>query len=181
MKRKKYDKALKALSMTLQWGSSAVTTAALGFNTVVIAKQIDDIISLDPAEAYELTGIEILANTYDRIMRFEPTDINTLVGGVAESDDVGVEFAGDLVNGTAAEAAAHVAAVVGLFFDEAEGGAVDVVAPGYAEGLDVFADGFDRREELALFDGKGADGEIDWGAFLQKQKGFEHGDRILAA
>ena len=54
-------------------------------DTLVIAKQIDDIISLDPAEAYELTGIEILANTYDRIMRFEPTDITKLVGGVAES------------------------------------------------------------------------------------------------
>ena len=54
-------------------------------DTLVIAKNIDDIISLDPAEAYELTGIEVLANTYDRIMRFEPTDITKLVGGVAES------------------------------------------------------------------------------------------------
>ena len=53
-------------------------------DTLVIAKNIDDIISLDPAEAYELTGIEVLANTYDRIMRFEPTDITKLVGGVAE-------------------------------------------------------------------------------------------------
>ncbi len=56
-------------------------------DTLVIAKQIDDIISLDPAEAYELSGIEILANTYDRIMRFEPTDVTKLVGGVAESVD----------------------------------------------------------------------------------------------
>lgn len=54
-------------------------------DTLVIAENIDDIISLDPAEAYELSGIQVLANTYDRIMRFEPTDINTLVGGVAES------------------------------------------------------------------------------------------------
>ena len=54
-------------------------------DTLVIAKQIDDLISMDPAEAYELSGIEILANTYDRIMRFEPTDITKLVGGVAES------------------------------------------------------------------------------------------------
>ena len=54
-------------------------------DTLVIAKQIDDIISLDPAEAYELTGIEILANSYDRIMRFEPTDITKLVGGASES------------------------------------------------------------------------------------------------
>ncbi len=58
-------------------------------DTLVIAKQIDDLISMDPAEAYELTGIEILANTYDRIMRFEPTDITKLVGGVAESVTVG--------------------------------------------------------------------------------------------
>ena len=54
-------------------------------DTLVIAENIDDIISLDPAEAYELSGIQVLANTYDRIMRFEPTDINKLVGGVAES------------------------------------------------------------------------------------------------
>ncbi len=54
-------------------------------DTLVIAKNIDDIITLDPAEAYELTGIEVVTNLYDRIMRFEPTDINTLAPGVAES------------------------------------------------------------------------------------------------
>ena len=61
--------------------------AATPADTLVIAKQIDDIISLDPAEAYELSGIEVLANSYDRIMRFEPTDVNELVPGVAESVD----------------------------------------------------------------------------------------------
>jgi peptide/nickel transport system substrate-binding protein len=54
-------------------------------DTLVIAKQIDDIITLDPAEAYEFMGIETIANTYDRIMRFEPTDITKVVPGVAES------------------------------------------------------------------------------------------------
>jgi peptide/nickel transport system substrate-binding protein len=54
-------------------------------DTLVIAKNIDDIITLDPAEVYELTGVEVVANIYDRIMRFEPTDINKLVPGVAES------------------------------------------------------------------------------------------------
>jgi peptide/nickel transport system substrate-binding protein len=54
-------------------------------DTLVIAKNIDDIITLDPAEAYELTGIEIVTNVYDRIMRFEPEDISKLAGGVAES------------------------------------------------------------------------------------------------
>lgn len=54
-------------------------------DTLVIAENIDDMISLDPAEAYELTGIQVLANSYDRIMRFEPTDITKLVGGAAET------------------------------------------------------------------------------------------------
>jgi peptide/nickel transport system substrate-binding protein len=54
-------------------------------DTLVIAKTIDDIITLDPAEAYEFMGIEVIANTYDRIMRFEPGDITKLVPGVAES------------------------------------------------------------------------------------------------
>ena len=54
-------------------------------DTLVIAKNIDDIITLDPAEAYEFSGIEIISNVYDRIMRLEPTDITKLVGGVAES------------------------------------------------------------------------------------------------
>jgi peptide/nickel transport system substrate-binding protein len=54
-------------------------------DTLVIAKAIDDIITLDPAEAYEFMGIETIANTYDRIMRIEPTDITKVVPGVAES------------------------------------------------------------------------------------------------
>ena len=82
----------KALKYALVAGAFAALTpqamAATPANTLVIAKQIDDIISLDPAEAYELSGIEVLANVYDRIMRFEPTDVNTLVGGVAEAPTV---------------------------------------------------------------------------------------------
>jgi peptide/nickel transport system substrate-binding protein len=67
----------------LALGPNAV--AATPADTLVIAKNIDDIITLDPAEAYELTGIEVVTNIYDRVMRFEPTDINKLAPGVAES------------------------------------------------------------------------------------------------
>ena len=67
--------------LVLTPGAFAETPA----DTLVIAKNIDDIITLDPAEAYELTGIEVVTNLYDRIMRFEPTDINKLAPGVAES------------------------------------------------------------------------------------------------
>ncbi|WP_245424097.1 ABC transporter substrate-binding protein [Methylovirgula sp. 4M-Z18] len=63
----------------------AVAHAETPADTLVIAKNIDDIISLDPAEAYELSGVEVDANLYDRIMRFDPTDITKLVPGAAES------------------------------------------------------------------------------------------------
>jgi peptide/nickel transport system substrate-binding protein len=54
-------------------------------DTLVVAKFIDDIISLDPAEVFELSGGEMIANLYDRIMMYEPEDTTRLVGGVAES------------------------------------------------------------------------------------------------
>ena len=54
-------------------------------DTVVMAKQIDDIISLDPAEAYEFSGIEVINNVYDRLIRYEAEDLKTMVGGVVES------------------------------------------------------------------------------------------------
>jgi peptide/nickel transport system substrate-binding protein len=59
--------------------------AATPSSTLVIAKNIDDIISLDPGEAYEASGGEIITNVYDRLVRFEAEDVSKLVGGVAES------------------------------------------------------------------------------------------------
>ncbi len=64
------------------------TQAATPSNTFVMAKDIADIITMDPAEVFELTTGEIIANIYDRIMMFEPEDLQTLVGGVAESWEV---------------------------------------------------------------------------------------------
>jgi len=54
-------------------------------DTLVIAKQIDDIITLDPAEVFEFSGGEVIANVYDRIFTYEAEDTAKLVGGVAES------------------------------------------------------------------------------------------------
>ena len=59
--------------------------AATPSDTLVIAKQIDDIITLDPAEGFEFSGGEVIANVYDRIFTFEAEDTETLVPGVAES------------------------------------------------------------------------------------------------
>ena len=54
-------------------------------NIFVMAKDIGDVITLDPAEVFEFTAGEIVANVYDRLMMFEPEDPRELTGGVAES------------------------------------------------------------------------------------------------
>lgn len=72
-------------AVTLGMGSSQAATPD---NTFVMAKDIADIITMDPAEVFELTTGEIIANIYDRVMMFEPEDLQTLVGGVAESWEV---------------------------------------------------------------------------------------------
>lgn len=73
---------LAALLLTVQ------AHAAPPKDTFVMAKDISDLITLDPAEVFELSGGEIIANIYDRLMMYEPEDLTTLVGGVAESWEV---------------------------------------------------------------------------------------------
>src|SRR5258708_5414206 len=63
----------------------APVQAATPANTFVMAKNIDDIISLDPGEAFELSGIEITTNLYDRVMRYDAEDIRKLDGGAVQS------------------------------------------------------------------------------------------------
>ena len=54
-------------------------------DTVVMAKQIDDIISLDPAEVFEFSGGEVTGNTYDRLIAFDLKDVSKLYGVIAQS------------------------------------------------------------------------------------------------
>jgi peptide/nickel transport system substrate-binding protein len=57
-------------------------------DTVVMAKQIDDIISLDPAESFEFSGSEVVANLYDRLVGHDVKDVTKLHGELAESWNV---------------------------------------------------------------------------------------------
>jgi len=59
--------------------------AATPPDTLVIAKQIDDIITLDPAETFELSGGEVVKNVYDQLMGYELEDVKKLVPAAAES------------------------------------------------------------------------------------------------
>jgi peptide/nickel transport system substrate-binding protein len=60
-------------------------------DTVVMAKQIDDIISLDPAEAFEFSGVEVGANVYDKLMGVDLKNNNALVGELATSWSVSAD------------------------------------------------------------------------------------------
>ena len=53
--------------------------------TIVMAKAIDDMVSLDPAETYESSGIELAANVYDRLVDIDLAHGNAVVAGLAES------------------------------------------------------------------------------------------------
>ena len=74
--------ALLAAALTF---TAAPARAEIPGDTFVIAKDIADIITLDPAEVFELTTGEVIANLYDRVMMFEPENLQQLTGGVTES------------------------------------------------------------------------------------------------
>ena len=54
-------------------------------DTVVMAKQIDDIITLDPGEAFEFSGVEVGANVYDKLVGVDIKNGNALVADLATS------------------------------------------------------------------------------------------------
>src|SRR3984885_15438659 len=62
--------------------------AATPKGVAVMAKQIDDIISFDPAEAYEFSNNEVDANCYRRLIRPNLTDATKIDGDLAEKWDV---------------------------------------------------------------------------------------------
>ena len=74
-----------AVGLALPFGLVPGADAGTPTNTLVMAKNIDDIISLDPAQVFEFSGGEVIANVYDRVYMYEPEDLKKLVGGVAES------------------------------------------------------------------------------------------------
>ena len=54
-------------------------------DTLVIAWAIDDIITMDPAESFEISAGEIMGNSYDRLLRFDVADPSKLQGDIAKT------------------------------------------------------------------------------------------------
>jgi peptide/nickel transport system substrate-binding protein len=58
---------------------------------LVVAQNIDDIVAIDPAQAYEFTSGELVTNTYDRLVQYDAEDTTVLAAGLAESWEIDAE------------------------------------------------------------------------------------------
>jgi ABC-type dipeptide transport system, periplasmic component len=75
-----------ALSLPLQGSAFAATPD----NLLVVAQNIDDIVAIDPAQAYEFTSGELVTNVYDRLVQYDAEDTTVLAPGLAsewQADD----------------------------------------------------------------------------------------------
>nr|WP_319249307.1 ABC transporter substrate-binding protein [uncultured Celeribacter sp.] len=52
-------------------------------DVLVVAQNIDDIVAIDPAQAYEFTSGELVANLYDRLVQYDAEDTTVLAPGLA--------------------------------------------------------------------------------------------------
>jgi peptide/nickel transport system substrate-binding protein len=74
-----------ALAALLIAGAPATGYAATPADTLVEGFAIDDIITMDPAEAFEISTAEVTANTYDLLVRLDLADTSKVKGDIAES------------------------------------------------------------------------------------------------
>ena len=58
---------------------------------LVVAQNIDDIVALDPAQAYEFTSGEIVTNVYDRLVQYDAEDTTVLAPGLATEWEIDEE------------------------------------------------------------------------------------------
>jgi len=70
----------------------AATDAPAAGGTLVIAMNLDDVVTLDPAFAGETTNLFIHINTYDTLVDIRPDDLNTIVPRLAESWEINDDF-----------------------------------------------------------------------------------------
>ena len=57
--------------------------AATPDDVLVVAQNIDDIVAIDPAQAYEFTSGELVTNLYDRLVQYDAEDPTVLAPGLA--------------------------------------------------------------------------------------------------
>ena len=83
---------MKFIKITLAASLLALATApalaATPDNALVVAQNIDDIVTIDPATAYEFSSGEYVTNTYDQLVQYDATDTETLAPGLATAWEI---------------------------------------------------------------------------------------------
>ncbi|MFD2174247.1 ABC transporter substrate-binding protein [Rhodobacter lacus] len=74
-----------ALAALMACTAPAALFAGTPADTLVLADAIDDIVSIDPAEAFEFSGTDLNNNLYDTLVELDPATTGALVPGLAES------------------------------------------------------------------------------------------------
>jgi peptide/nickel transport system substrate-binding protein len=79
-----------ACGPTTSPGASVSPTASAGgaASTLVWYADVSDLISLDPAVAYEFSGVLLAHNAYDTLVKFEGADLSTIKAALAQSWDI---------------------------------------------------------------------------------------------
>ena len=95
-------------------------------------------------------------------MRVAQKRLAKVVGGMSERDNIGAQPASDLIDGAPPKAAAKIATMIGLFFEQPQRRIVGVISPVHATRLKIFAQRLDRPQKLALLHGKSANRELGW-------------------
>ena len=97
---------IRALStgaaMSLMLAAAPQAFAVTPADTLVEGFAIDDIITLDPGEAFELSSAEVTANSYSKLVGLDPNDTSKVVGDLAESwtiSDDGLNYTFKLKSG----------------------------------------------------------------------------------
>ncbi|WMT86868.1 ABC transporter substrate-binding protein [Pelagibacterium sp. 26DY04] len=62
--------------------------AATPPGVLVVAQNIDDIVAIDPAQAYEFSSGELVTNVYDRLVQYDAEDTTVLAPGLASEWEV---------------------------------------------------------------------------------------------
>ena len=76
-------RALALSTLALALGAALPVQAATPKDTLVVAAAFDDIISLDPAEAFEISAGELMGNGYERLLRYDVNDPSKLLPDLA--------------------------------------------------------------------------------------------------
>jgi len=78
-----FIRSAAALAVATAFALPATVLAATPKDTLVVTWAIDDMGTVDPHEAFEISAGEVLGNSYDRLLRYEVSDPSKLVADVA--------------------------------------------------------------------------------------------------